>query len=119
MVNDWTAGYSINFPTTLKSGGTSVNSAAVDTLEFDIVDTDTPAGTVTINGWVEGTDVSTGNSVTDNTLDGNGAGFINVISPGGTLCISKTVLNTINLAENSVNTGRQLTIDFTMTTDLS
>ncbi len=78
--SDVTSQYSITTPTALLGGGIRLNAGAKDTLEFVVNITGTTAGIAAINGFVTGSDVVSGKTITDDTND-TGSGSVTVQTP--------------------------------------
>lgn len=116
---DVTDEYEIIYPTELLSGGGLLESGATDTLVFVVDSTGSSTGTALITGRVQATDVSTGNTIFDNTDDG-GTGAVNIINPEFRVFISKTDPATINASQGIgiVNTNQQFKISVRIKNDL-
>ena len=97
---DVTNQYTIIQPTQLAVAATNrLLSGATDTLDFIIDMTGITTGTATITGRVEGVDVSTTNTIFDDTQDG-GTGVVSITSETATVSIAATSANTPTVLQN-------------------
>ena len=89
-----TSEYTITPPTALEfAGGEVLAGGTVDSLIFDVTRAGNTPATIIVNGFVEGTDLNSGDPVTDDTLDGGSGSFV-LQTPGVLNILSTTSTRT-------------------------
>jgi hypothetical protein len=89
-----TSEYTVQPPAALEfAGGSVLAGGATDSLVFDLTQAGVTTGSIIVNGYVGGTDLNSGQPVSDDTFDG-GSGSLELQLPGALSILSLTPAQT-------------------------